>query len=205
MNIISQSNLTCYSDDIVDNFSPTINELERETSAIEEGVFFTRQHELSSVLSRVHVCRRKTMNVTYLLRGKPGVVKSLARHCGGTHSALSHSEIELFFSDIQDHVATMTSKLEHCEQVLSRSHADCLARLSVDKIGTGNRTMKFIIRITVIAAIIVPLNVICGLFGMNVRVPGGDDDRLFWWFGILGLIIFLIFASLIVARRAKVI
>ncbi|KAH6638853.1 cora family metal ion transporter [Boeremia exigua] len=204
--VVLSSDWICYAliDDIVDAFGPMIDQLERETIAIEDGAFFTRPHELGSELSKTHLCRKKIMDATHLLRGKPSVVRSLARCCGAAHAAVPHG-VAIFFSDVQDHVATMASKLEHCEGILSRSRADYLARLSVDRIATGNRTLKFIIRITVIAAIVVPLNVICGLFGMNVRVPGGDDDRLFWWGGILGTIILFILASVTLARRLKVI
>lgn len=192
------SDWICYAliDDIVDSFSPLISAIEQETNAMEDSVFVTRVHDLGPVLSQVHVCRKKTMSILHLLRGKAVAVKSLARHC---------DEISLFLGDIQDHLMTMKSKLDHYEEILSRLHSDYLTRLSLDKICTGNQTMKLIIKITVIAAVLVPLNVICGLFGMNVRVPGGDVDGLSWWFGILGAIILIILASLAVARRMKLI
>lgn len=200
------SDWICYAliDDIVDSFSPLISEIEQETNAMEDSVFVTRVHELGSVLLQVHVCRKKTMSAIHLLRGKGAVIKSLARHCDEAHSATPRIKISLF-GDIQDHLMTMKSKLDHYEEILSRSHSDYLTRLSVDRIRTSNQTMKFIIRITVIAAILVPLNVICGLFGMNVSVPGGGSNGLSWWFGVLGAIILIILASLTVARRMKLI
>ncbi|PVH92986.1 Mg2+ transporter protein [Periconia macrospinosa] len=196
--IALSSDWICYAliDDIVDSFSPLISEIEQETNAMEDSVFVTRVHELSSVLLQVHVCRKKTMSTIHLLRSKGFVIKSLARHCDG---------ISLFLGDVQDHLVTMKSKLDHYEGILSRSHSDYLTRLSVDRTRTGNQTVKFIVKITVIAAILVLLNVVCGLFGMNVRVPGGDSDGLKWWFGILGAIILIISASLAIARRMKLI
>lgn len=136
---------------------------------MEDSVFVTGVHELGSVLLQVHLCRKKTMSTIYLLRGKRLVIKSLARHC---------DEISLFLGDVQDHLVTMKSKLDHYEGILCRSHSDYLTRLSVDRTRIGNQMVKFIVKITVIAAILVLLNVACGLFGMNVRVPGGDSDGL---------------------------
>jgi magnesium transporter len=182
-----------------------ITEIEQEASAIEDTVFLTRVDELSSVLLRVHDCRKKNMYTIHFLRGKAVVVKSLARHWDEAYLETPRNRIGLFLSDVQDHIETKMSKLEHFEDILSRSHSDYLTRLSVDTIGNRTRTLKVIVRITVIAAIVIPLNVICGLFGMNVWVPGRGSNGLGWWFGILGGIILFVLASLTVARRMKVI
>jgi len=56
--------------------------------------------------------------------------------------------------------------------MLSRSHANYLAQLNVERLLKGNHTNKTPSKITVLATILVPLNLIYGLFGMNVPVPG---------------------------------
>ena len=124
-----------------------------------------------------------------LLRNKGSVLKSFARQCDELSSTGSHGEIHLYLSDIQDHVATMIADLDHFENMLSRSHMNYLARLSTDGIETRNRTMVVLGWMAVIGAVFFVLNVICGLFGMNVQVPGGDTNGLYWWFGILGVIL----------------
>jgi magnesium transporter len=193
------------SDDIVDSFSPLITEIEQEASAIEDSVFLTRVDELSSVLLRVHDCRKKNMNTIHFLRDKAVVIKSLARHWDEGYLETPRNKIGLFLGDVQDHVVTKMSKLEHFEDILSRSHSDYITRLSVDNIGNRTRTLKVIIRLTVVAGIVIPLNVICGLFGMNVQVPGQHVEGLGWWFGILGGIVLFVVVSLATARIKKVI
>lgn len=98
---------------------------------------------------------------------------------------------------------TMMTSLIQFEQILARVHATLLARLSVDSTRTGSMTIKFLSKISVIAAILVPMQVITGLFGMNTPVPGGSTNGLEWWFGILGVIGTLVVVSLIIARMAK--
>jgi len=96
----------------------------------------------------------------------------------------------------------MMSNLSHFEKMLSRSHSNYLAYLSVEAIQTNNRANEVLGKITTIATILVPLNLICGLFGMNVPVPGGmDGGDLYWFFGIVGTIIAFVFVSFIYARR----
>jgi magnesium transporter len=46
-----------------------------------------------------------------------------------------------------------------------------------------------------------PLNLIAGLFGMNVHVPGQDAGGLGWWFGIVGVI--LTFSAVCVGTMKK--
>lgn len=98
---------------------------------------------------------------------------------------------------------TMMSNLAHFDKMLSRSHANYLAQLSVDNIAQGNRANEVLSKITFLATILVPLNLICGLFGMNVRVPGKDAEGLGWFFGIIGGIALFVLASLATARRMK--
>lgn len=36
-------------------------------------------------------------------------------------------------------------------------------------------------KLTVLGTIVLPLNIICGMWGMNVKVPGQDVDSLSWF------------------------
>lgn len=100
-----------------------------------------------------------------------------------------------------DHVVTMMGNLSHFEKMLSRSHSNYLAQLSVDSIRTNNRANEVLGKITTIATILVPLNLICGLFGMNVHVPGQDDEHLYWFFGIVGTIFTFVLVSFFLAKK----
>jgi magnesium transporter len=97
----------------------------------------------------------------------------------------------------------MMGNLFHFEKMLSRSHANYLAQLSVDSIQANNRANEVLGKITTIATILVPLNLICGLFGMNVPVPGRNTESLAWFFGILGTIFLFCVVSILTAKRWK--
>lgn len=36
-------------------------------------------------------------------------------------------------------------------------------------------------KLTVLGTIVLPMNIICGMWGMNVKVPGQDIDNLYWF------------------------
>ncbi len=195
----------CYAmiDNIVDTFGPVITSIEIETDVIEDQVFVARTDDFTPLLRQIGECRKKVMSLMRLLGGKADVIKGFAKRCNDQYSVTPRGEIGLYLGDIQDHVVTMMSNLGHFEKMLSRSHSNYLAQLSVDNISQGNRANKVLSKITLLASILVPLNLICGLFGMNVPVPGRSSEGLGWFFGIIGVIAALVVASLVAARRAR--
>ena len=112
------------------------------------------------------------MSLLRLLGGKADVIKGFAKRCNENYNVAPRGDVGLYLSDIQDHVVTMMSNLGHFEKMLSRSHSNYLAQISVDNLIQGNSANVTLGKVTLIATILVPLNLICGLFGMNVPVPG---------------------------------
>jgi len=195
----------CYAmiDDIVDSFAPIIREAEQESEAIEDQVFVAREDDFLALLRQIGDCRKRVLNMMRLLGGKADVIKGFAKRCNEQYQVTPRGDIGLYLGDIQDHVVTMMSNLGHVEKMLSRSHANYLAQLNVDNILKGNSTNKALAKITVVATILVPLNLVTGLFGMNVDVPGKNAEGLGWFFGIVGAIATFILISLLVARRLR--
>ena len=196
----------CYAmvDNIVDCFQPVIRNLEIETDNIEDSVFVARPDDFSFLVRRIGECRKKVMTLMRLLGGKADVIKGFAKRCNEQFGVAPRGEIGLYLGDIQDHVVTMMSNLGHFEKMLSRSHANYLAQISVSQIQQGTRANEVLGKITLIATVLVPLNLICGLFGMNVPVPGGvNEGSLAWFFGIIGLIAAIVIVSLLSAKRLK--
>ncbi|OAL51234.1 cora family metal ion transporter-like protein [Pyrenochaeta sp. DS3sAY3a] len=194
----------CYAliDDIVDSFAPVIHGIEDEADAIEDQVFTARIEDSRAILRAIGDCRKRVMQLLRLLGGKADVIKGFAKRCNESYSVAPRGDVGLYLSDIQDHVVTMMSNLAHFEKMLSRAHSNYLAQISVDQVMQGNASNDTLQKVTVIATILVPLNLICGLFGMNVKVPG-QDGSLGWFFGILGTICLFVATCLLVARRLR--
>lgn len=194
------------SDDIVDNFGPPIREIEQQTDNIEDQVFITRLEDSRVILKQIGDCRKRVMSLLRLLGGKADVIKGFAKRCNEEYSVAPRGDVGLYLSDIQDHVVTMASNLSHFEKMLSRSHSNYLAQISVDNIAEGNRMNEMLGKVTLIATILVPLNLICGLFGMNVPIPfqrTDDFTSLGPFFGILGIIFLVVIVFLGCAKKMK--
>lgn len=201
------SDWICYAmiDDIVDSFGPVIRDVELESEAIEDHVFIARVDDFESFLPRIGGLRKKVMSLMRLLGGKADVIRGFSKRCNEQYSVTPRGDIGLYLGDIQDHVVTMMSNLSHFEKMLSRSHTNYLAQLNVTNLVLGNHVNKVLSKVTLIATILVPMNLICGLFGMNIEVPGQHHNGLEWFFGILGVMGAIVVVSIALARWQKLV
>lgn len=199
------SDWICYAliDDIVDSFGPVISDVQNETDTIEDTVFTARPEDSRILFRQISDCRKKVMSLSRLIGGKADVIKGFAKRCNEQYSMAPRRDVGLYLSDIQDHVVTMMSNLAHYDHILSRSHANYLAQISVDNTTQGNRANEALGKVTFIATVLVPMNLVCGMFGMNVPVPGHDSTGLEWFFGILGCLLFFVFCAFLFAKRFR--
>ncbi|KAH6684455.1 putative metal ion transporter C27B12.12c [Halenospora varia] len=199
------SDWICYAliDDIVDSFGPIITKIEHETDTIEDEVFVARNDDMHSFLRRIGMTRKNVMGLMKLLGGKADVLKGFTKRCNADYKVTPRMDIGLYLGDIQDHVVTMMTSLAHFEKMLSRSHSNYLAQLSIDNIAQGNHANRVLSQITLLASILVPLNLVCGLFGMNVAVPWKNSDSLAPFFGILGSLMLFTILALLAAKRFR--
>jgi magnesium transporter len=160
---------------------------------------------MAEFLRKIGNARKNVMGLMRLLGGKADVLKGFTKRCNENYKVTPRMDIGLYLGDIQDHVVTMMTNLGHYEKILSRAHSNYLAQLSIDSISQGTNTNRVLSKITVIASIIVPLNVVTGLFGMNVHVPFSGDDNLIAFMTILGSLIAFVLLTFIMARAYRLI
>ncbi|KAL4912684.1 hypothetical protein BDW62DRAFT_194065 [Aspergillus aurantiobrunneus] len=198
------SDWICYAliDDIVDGFAPFISQVESGVDTVEDSVSITRPDDIGLALQQIYRCRKEVLHIRQLLNDKTDVIRCFARHCDAFGA--SSSQVTLYLSDIQDHVLTMMGNLDAAEQMLSRGQSKYLSQLSFDSTRMRNQISHALSRLTVIAGIVVPLQFVTGLFGMNVTVPAQESDTLTAWFSILGILLGLVVIFLTVARWLRV-
>lgn len=198
----------CYAliDEIVDSFGPVLREVERETDTIEDSVYTARFEDSRAMLQQISECRKRVMSLGRLLGGKADVIKGFAKKCNEAYAIAPRGDVGLYLSDVQDHIVTMMSNLGHFEKMLGRSHSNHLAQITLRHTEQGSRANNLLGKITIFATILVPLNLVAGLFGMNVPVPGGvNPGGLEWWFGIIGVMIGFSLLCILTAKKFKLI
>ncbi|KAG6850192.1 hypothetical protein H0H93_016620 [Arthromyces matolae] len=161
-------------DDITDAFGPLIQGIEYEVDSIDELVLILKEAEQSDMLRRIGTCRKKVMGLLRLMGNKADVVKGLAKRCNENWRVAPTSDI--------DHLITMTQNLNHYEKILSRSHSNYLAQISIEMTEANNQINDVLSKLTALGTVLIPMNLVTGLWGMNVHVPGEDDQTTYVWF-----------------------
>lgn len=204
-------------DDITDVFAPLIQNIEDEVDDIDDAILklhsppsqddqkSNKDNEKKSeagdgtsgesggdMLRRVGDCRKKVMGLYRLLGNKADVIKGFAKRCNEHWEVAPRSEIGLYLGDIQDHIVTMTGNLSHYEKILARSHGNYLAQINIRMNERQEQTADVLGKLTVLGTIVLPMNIITGLWGMNVWVPGQDAEGNLTWFWCItaGLLFF---------------
>ncbi|KAJ2557089.1 CorA metal ion transporter [Coemansia sp. RSA 1933] len=113
-------------------------------------------------------------------------------------------ETILYLGDVLDHILTMLQNAAHYDSMLSRAQANYLAQISIELTASSNRTNDVVAKLSALAAIVVPLNFITGMWGANVKVPGQDYDDLHYFFTILGMCMLYVVAAVCWARYCKI-
>ncbi|GAA5833270.1 hypothetical protein JCM11251_005190 [Rhodosporidiobolus azoricus] len=195
-------------DDITDAFGPLIQNIEYEVDSIDELVLILKEAEQSDMLRRIGTCRKKVMGLLRLMGNKADVVKGLSKRCNENWSVAPKSDIGLYLSDIQDHITTSTQNLTHYEKILSRSHSNYLAQISIEMTDANNQINDVLSKLTALGTVLIPMNLVTGLWGMNVQVPGQGDlpgnDNLRWFFGIVGCLVAFALAGAFVTYKVFV-
>ncbi|CAI4045219.1 hypothetical protein N7582_003468 [Saccharomyces uvarum] len=153
------------------------------------------------MLRRIGECRKRVMSILRLLGSKADVIKGFAKRYNEQWEASPQSEIAMYLGDIQDHIVTMVSSLNHYEKLLSRSHSNYLAQINIDMTKVNNDMNDVLGKITILGTIVLPMNVITGLWGMNVIVPGQYRDSLTWFMGIVLFMCMLACSAYVYTRK----
>ena len=77
-------------------------------------------------------------------------------------------------------------------RLLSRAHSNYLAQINIRMNERQEQTADVLGKLTVLGTIVLPMNIICGMWGMNVKVPGQDIDNLYWFWSSKSILVFLL-------------
>lgn len=196
----------------MDSFNPSINQIEKKVSKIEDQVYTTREEDKQAFIHQIEEVRKSTSALLRLLGGKNNVLSAFEKHhCSGKHEEEPVDEetypghnLRLYIHDVKDHVSTMVTNLHQFESLLARSQNNYLIGMSIDNMQGRQRVNSFLNIMAVISMILTLMNIICGLFSTNVNA----NVRLYVdstpaWYIILGGQVALTLALFWLARRLK--
>ncbi|KAF1810774.1 cora-domain-containing protein [Eremomyces bilateralis CBS 781.70] len=166
-----------------------------------ENTALAPQESSSDMLRRVGECRKKVMSLYRLLGNKADVIRGFAKRCNEHWAVAPRNEIGMYLGDIQDHIVTMTGNLSHYENLLSRAHSNYLAQISIRMTDRAESTNNVLNKLTVLGTIVLPMNVVTGMWGMNVMVPGQEIENLYWFWSITSFLLMFGLFAFFLARK----
>jgi magnesium transporter len=145
-------------DDVVDNYTPIMDNLDNALDQTEEEVF--HQPEQSTMM-RILMLKRNIMTVRRVALYQREMLNRLSR---GEFPLITQDEM-FYYRNVYDHLVRMTDLTDSYRDMVS-SLLDAYLSVTSNKL---NQVMKVL---TIISTIFLPLSVITGFFGMNfVHLP----------------------------------
>ena len=171
-------------DELVDLYMPIVDDYDKEINNLEDRVFDMRRNS-NAVLGDVMDVRR---SVARLKRISSRQLEVLYRMSHGEFPQIP-ATILPFFRDVHDHLQRISD--------LSEGYRDLVAGLfDIHFAVVGNRTNDVMKTLAVLSAIILPLSLLAGIYGMNFEnMP--ETKTEFGYFITLGLMALITIVLLI--------
>lgn len=168
-------------DHIVDAYQPVLDKIADDISDIEDAVLDKPDPDM---LAQIFALKRKLVDFRRVAGGMREVVNDLIRREKG----LLGDDLDVYFRDVYDHIIRTVDMIETYRDLLSGS-------LDIYLSAVANRTNEVMKILTIWGTVALPLVIITGFFGMNLKLP--MEDSYFGTMFVLGLMTISTLAILI--------
>ncbi|HEY6962264.1 MAG TPA: magnesium transporter CorA family protein [Gaiellaceae bacterium] len=158
-------------DDLFDYCFPILDKIAFKLGALEADVFEGRSEEVVRDLSNV---KQEIISYRKIIRPERSTLRLLERHV----ERFLPEELELYFDDIVDAAERIWENLDNYKEVVE-------ALEDTNESVIAHRQNDVLRILTVFSVVLLPLTLITGFFGMNVRFPGFDTAWAFWTISVL--------------------
>lgn len=153
-------------DDLFDYCFPILDKIGHKLDSIEDDMFEGRSEEVVRDISNA---KQEIISYRKIVKPERATLRVLERH----FERFMPQELELYFDDIVDAAERIWDMLDNYKEVVEALEATNESVISHKQ----NDVLRVL---TVVSVILLPLTLISGIFGMNVRFPGFDTRVAFW-------------------------
>ena len=150
-------------DVVVDEYIPLLDELADSISEVEAEVL---ERPEPDVLSRIFSLKRQLIEFRRIAGGMRDLVNMIMRREHG----MVGDDLDPYFRDIYDHLVRTVELIETYRDLLTGS-------LDIYLSAVANRTNEVMKVLTIYGTVALPLVIITGFFGMNLRLPWMEHPR----------------------------
>src|SRR5207249_3738679 len=153
-------------DDLFDYCFPILDKIGHKLDALEDDVFEGRSEEVVRDISNV---KQEIISYRKIIKPERSTLRLLERHV----ERFLPEELELYFDDIVDAAERVWDILDNYKEVVE-------ALEDTNESVISHRQNDVLRILTVFSVVLLPLTVITGFFGMNVKFPGYGTMWAFW-------------------------
>lgn len=152
-------------DACVDASFPMLRKMGQKLERLEDGIFEGRSSEIVRDISEA---KQEIINFRKIVRPQRAVLRDLER----TKQRYLQEELEIYFDDISDAAERIWDTLENYKEVVEGLESTNESVLS-HRLNDSFRIL------TAVSVVLLPLTLIASIFGMNVPVPGQNEESAF--------------------------
>src|SRR5256884_6444783 len=153
-------------DDLFDYCFPILDKIGHKLDSLEDDIFEGRSDEVVRDISNVN---QEIISYRKIIKPDRPTLRLLERHV----ERFLPEELELYFDDIVDAAERVWDILDNYKEVVA-------ALEDTNESVISHRQNDVLRLLTVFSVVLLPLTLITGLFGMNVKFPGFDTIWAFW-------------------------
>ncbi len=153
-------------DDLFDYCFPILDKIGHKLDSLEDDVFEGRSDEVVRDISNA---KQEIISYRKIIKPERSTLRLLERHV----ERFLPEELDLYFDDIVDAAERIWDILDNYKEVVE-------ALEDTNESVISHRQNDVLRVLTVFASIVLPLTLITGIFGMNVKFPGFDTVWAFW-------------------------
>jgi magnesium transporter len=153
-------------DDLFDYCFPILDKIGFKLDSLEDDVFEGRSEEVVRDISNV---KQEIISYRKIIKPERSTLRLLERHV----ERFLPEELELYFDDIVDASERIWDILDNYKEVVE-------ALESTNESVIQHRQNDVLRILTVFSVVLLPLTLITGFFGMNVKFPGFETVWAFW-------------------------
>ena len=156
-------------DDLFDYCFPILDKIGHKLDSIEDDMFEGASEEVVRDLSNV---KQEIISYRKIIKPERSTLRVLERQV----ERFLPEELELYFDDIVDAAERIWDLLDNYKEVIEGLE-------STNESVISHRQNDILRVLTVFSVVLLPLTLITGIFGMNVRFPGFESSEA--WCGIV--------------------
>ena len=160
-------------DDLFDYCFPILDKIGHKLDSIEDDMFEGRAEDVVRDISNV---KQEIISYRKIIKPERATLRVLERQV----ERFLPEELELYFDDIVDASERIWDLLDNYKEVIEGLE-------STNESVISHRQNDILRILTVFSVVLLPLTLITGIFGMNVRFPGFDTAAA-WWGILAGMV-----------------